>query len=97
MPKMKTHRGSAKRFSRTGTGKLKRHKAMKNHMLGCKTTKRKRQLRAAELVALRMWLEWSVCCRICRAEGLVPDSGYRAWSTGTSALAANFQNALFRD
>jgi large subunit ribosomal protein L35 len=51
MPKMKTHRGSAKRFSRTGTGKLKRHKAMKNHMLGCKTTKRKRQLRGAELVA----------------------------------------------
>ena len=51
MPKMKTHRGSAKRFSRTGTGKLKRHKAMKNHMLGCKTTKRKRQLRAAALVA----------------------------------------------
>ena len=51
MPKMKTHRGSAKRFSRTGTGKLKRHKAMKNHMLGCKTTKRKRQLRGAVLVA----------------------------------------------
>ena len=51
MPKMKSHRGSAKRFSRTGTGKIKRHKAMRNHMLGCKTTKRKRQLRAAELVA----------------------------------------------
>ncbi len=50
MPKMKTHRGSAKRFSRTGSGKIKRHKAMKNHMLGCKTTKRKRQLRSADVV-----------------------------------------------
>ena len=51
MPKMKSHRGSAKRFSRTGTGKIKRHKAMKNHMVGCKTTKRKRQLRASGLIA----------------------------------------------
>jgi len=50
MPKMKTHRGSAKRFSRTGSGKIKRHKAMKSHMLGCKTTKRKRQLRSADVV-----------------------------------------------
>jgi large subunit ribosomal protein L35 len=50
MPKMKSHRGSAKRFSRTGSGKIKRHKAMKNHMLGCKTTKRKRQLRSADVV-----------------------------------------------
>lgn len=50
MPKMKSHRGSAKRFKRTGTGKIMRHKAMKSHMLGCKTTKRKRQLRAAEVV-----------------------------------------------
>ena len=50
MPKMKTHRGSAKRFSRTGSGKIKRHEAMKNHMLGCKTTKRKRQLRSADVV-----------------------------------------------
>jgi large subunit ribosomal protein L35 len=51
MPKMKSHRGSAKRFSRTATGKIKRHKAMKGHMLGCKTTKRKRQLRAADVIA----------------------------------------------
>ena len=50
MPKMKTHRGSAKRFSRTGSGKIKRHKVMKSHMLGCKTTKRKRQLRSADVV-----------------------------------------------
>ena len=51
MPKMKSHRGAGKRFSRTGSGKIKRHKAMKNHMLSCKTTKRKRQLRAADVVA----------------------------------------------
>jgi len=52
MPKMKTHSGSAKRFSRTGSGKIKRHRANKNHMLGCKTTKRKRQLRRpAEIAA----------------------------------------------
>ncbi len=51
MPKMKSHSGSSKRFSRTATGKLKRHKAMKNHMLGCKTTKRKRQLRDSDVVS----------------------------------------------
>jgi large subunit ribosomal protein L35 len=45
MPKMKTHRGSAKRFSRTGSGKIKRNQANKNHILTSKTTKRKRQLR----------------------------------------------------
>jgi large subunit ribosomal protein L35 len=51
MPKMKSHRGSAKRFSRTGTGKIKRHKANKSHILTTKTTKRKRQLRRTEEVA----------------------------------------------
>lgn len=45
MPKMKTHRGAAKRLRRTGTGKFKRAKANKSHILGKKTTKRKRQLR----------------------------------------------------
>jgi large subunit ribosomal protein L35 len=45
MPKMKSHRGSAKRFSRTGSGKIKRHKANKSHILSHMTTKRKRQLR----------------------------------------------------
>jgi large subunit ribosomal protein L35 len=51
MPKMKSHRGSAKRFSRTGSGKIKRHKANKSHILTTKTTKRKRQLRRTEEVA----------------------------------------------
>ncbi len=50
MPKMKSHRGAAKRFSRTGSGKVKRHKAFKSHILSSKTTKRKRQLRRTEEV-----------------------------------------------
>ena len=51
MPKMKTHRGAAKRIKRTGTGKLKRMKAYKSHILTKKTTKRKRGLRKSTLVA----------------------------------------------
>lgn len=46
MPKMKTNRGAVKRFKRTGTGKLKRRRANRNHILTKKATKRKRQLRA---------------------------------------------------
>ena len=45
MPKMKTNRGAAKRFKRTGTGALKRRRAYRNHILTKKATKRKRQLR----------------------------------------------------
>ena len=45
MPKMKTHKGAAKRFRKTGTGKLKRAKAFKSHILTKKSTKRKRNLR----------------------------------------------------
>ena len=45
MPKMKTHRGSAKRFRVTGTGKIVRAKAYKSHILTKKVTKRKRGLR----------------------------------------------------
>lgn len=51
MPKMKSHRGSAKRFSRTGSGKIKRHRANKQHILTTKTTKRKRHLRRPDEVA----------------------------------------------
>jgi len=51
MPKMKTHSGSAKRFSRTGTGKLKRNKANRQHILTKKRTKRKRGLRQHDLVS----------------------------------------------
>lgn len=48
--KMKTKRAAAKRFKVTGTGKLKRNKANKNHILTKKTTKRKRNLRKSTLV-----------------------------------------------
>lgn len=51
MPKMKTHRGSAKRFKRTGTGKLKRFKAFRSHITGKKSPKRIRTLRKASLVS----------------------------------------------
>ena len=45
MPKMKTSRAAAKRFKATGTGKLKRNKAYRRHILTKKSTKMKRQLR----------------------------------------------------
>ena len=51
MPKMKSHSGSAKRFTKTGTGKLKRNQANKQHILTKKTTKRKRHLRGSEMVS----------------------------------------------
>lgn len=51
MTKMKTHRGSAKRFKRTGTGKLKRYKAYKSHITGKKSPKRIRNLRKGTLVS----------------------------------------------
>ena len=50
MPKIKTNRAAAKRFKVTGTGKLKRSKAYKRHILTKKTTKTKRILRKAALV-----------------------------------------------
>ena len=49
MPKIKTKRAAAKRFSTTGTGKLKRNKAYKSHILTKKTTKRKRNLRKSAM------------------------------------------------
>jgi large subunit ribosomal protein L35 len=51
MPKMKTHRGAAKRFKKTGSGKVKRSKAYASHLLGNKSPKRKRNLRKAGLVS----------------------------------------------
>ena len=51
MPKMKTHRGLAKRTKITGTGKVKRAKAYKSHILNKKSAKRKRNLRNSGLVA----------------------------------------------
>ena len=50
MPKMKTSRAAAKRFKVTGTGKLKRNKAYKRHILTKKTTKNKRNLRKPAIV-----------------------------------------------
>ena len=50
MPKIKTNRAAAKRFKVTGTGKLKRSKAYKRHILTKKTTKTKRNLRKAAIV-----------------------------------------------
>jgi large subunit ribosomal protein L35 len=44
MPKMKTHRGAAKRFSLTGTGKIKRRKAYRSHLLEHKSGRRRRRL-----------------------------------------------------
>ena len=51
MPKMKTHKGAKKRFSLTGTGKVRRMRAHKSHILTKKTSKRKRRLRQPSLVA----------------------------------------------
>ena len=51
MPKLKTHRGAAKRFKKTASGKIKRSSAYKSHILTKKTTKRKRGLRKPALVA----------------------------------------------
>ncbi len=49
MPKMKTKRAAAKRFTKTGTGQLKRNKAYKSHILTKKSTKRKRNLRKSTI------------------------------------------------
>lgn len=51
MPKIKTNRGAAKRFRKTGTGKIRRNKAFTSHILTKKSTKRKRDLRQATVVA----------------------------------------------
>ena len=51
MPKMKTHRGAAKRFKRTASGKYVRSKTNKQHILSKKSTKRKRKLRRSAQVS----------------------------------------------
>ncbi|MCI8993026.1 MAG: 50S ribosomal protein L35 [Eubacterium sp.] len=50
MPKVKTKRAAAKRFKKTGTGKLIRNKAYKSHILTKKTRKKKRDLRKQTVV-----------------------------------------------
>lgn len=49
--KMKTHKGAKKRFKVTGSGKIKRMRAFKSHILTKKDAKRKRRLRKADLVS----------------------------------------------
>ena len=51
MPKMKSNRGAAKTFRKTASGKIKRNKAFKSHILTTKSTKRKRGLRKSTLVS----------------------------------------------
>lgn len=51
MPKIKTNRAAAKRFKVTGSGKIKRAKGYKRHILSSKSKKRKRNLRKGTLVA----------------------------------------------
>ncbi|WP_078379454.1 50S ribosomal protein L35 [Sutcliffiella halmapala] len=51
MPKMKTHRGSAKRFKKTGSGQLKRSHAYTSHLFANKSQKQKRKLRKAAVVS----------------------------------------------
>ena len=54
MGKIKTHRASAKRFSVTGTGKVKINHSQRRHKLGIKTPKRKRQLRGGAILSNAM-------------------------------------------
>jgi large subunit ribosomal protein L35 len=51
MPKLKTHRGAAKRFKKTGTGKIRRTKAFRRHILTSKPKHRKRHMRGLEVVS----------------------------------------------
>ena len=51
MPKLKTHRGAAKRFKKTGSGKLRRRHSNMRHILTSKRRKRKRSLRSGALVS----------------------------------------------
>ena len=51
MPKMKTHKGAAKRFKVTGSGKVKRMRAFKSHILTKKDPKRMRRVRRGDLVS----------------------------------------------
>lgn len=54
MPKMKTHKGAAKRFKKTGTGKLKRSHAYTSHMFSHKSQDQKRKLRKSALVTSKL-------------------------------------------
>ena len=62
MPKIKTNRAAAKRFKKTATGKLKRNKAYKSHILTKKSTKRKRNLRQSTITDATNVRRHSGCC-----------------------------------
>ncbi len=51
MPKMKSHRGAAKRFKITGSGKIMKNRSHKSHILEKKSAKRKRQLRHSQVIS----------------------------------------------
>jgi large subunit ribosomal protein L35 len=51
MPKMKSNSGAAKRFKRTGSGKIRKNSAFTSHILTTKTTKRKRNLRKSSIMS----------------------------------------------
>lgn len=51
MPKIKTNRGAAKRFKKSASGRIKRGSAFTSHILTCKSSKRKRDLRSGGMVA----------------------------------------------
>ena len=51
MPKLKSHRGAAKRFKKTATGKITRGKAFRRHILTSKSRSRKRGLRGTHVVS----------------------------------------------
>ncbi|MDZ4722870.1 MAG: 50S ribosomal protein L35 [candidate division Zixibacteria bacterium] len=55
MPKLKTKRAAAKRFKKTGSGKIKRRKAFATHILTKMTSKRKRNLRKQALISSADW------------------------------------------
>jgi len=63
MPKMKSHSGAAKRFRKSGTGKIVRQKANKQHILTKKRTKRKRGLRQDDVIA---------ACDVSRVKRMLP-------------------------
>jgi len=51
MPKMKTHKGAAKRFKVTGSGKVIKNRSFKSHILEKKSAKRKRKLRHGQVIS----------------------------------------------
>ena len=66
MPKIKSNRGAAKRFTKTGSGRIKRRQSFKRHILTKKSPKRKRQLRHGALIAHADVRLCDRCCPGCK-------------------------------